>query len=121
VRYRGAFEAAVQGRGRLAEEAAARRVRLAAPCTGAAVAARAATFLAAHPESAFTPEVRLLRARGLEAAFWAGGGRDRKALALAVEAYGAVPEGPGAAEAKDRISRLSRKRPQREGSRRACP
>ena len=121
VRYRGAFEAAVQGRGRLAEEAAARRVRLAAPCTGADVAARAATFLAAHPESAFASEVRLLRARGLEAAFWAGGGRDRKALALVLEAYRAVPEGPGAAEAKDRIARLSRKRPLREGSRRACP
>jgi serine/threonine-protein kinase len=121
VRYRGAFEAAVQGRGRLAEEAAVRRVRLAAPCTGADVAARAEAFLAAHPESAFAPEARLLRARGLEAAFWAGGGRDRKALARAIDAYQAVAGGPDAAEAKERIAKLSRKTPQREGARRACP
>ncbi|HSN93012.1 MAG TPA: serine/threonine-protein kinase [Anaeromyxobacteraceae bacterium] len=120
VRYRAAFEAVAQGRGRLAEEAAARRVRLAAPCAGPDVAARAARFLAAHPESIFAPEVRLLRARGLEAAFWAGGGRDRRALALAIEAYRSVPEGPGAAEAKDRVARLSGKRPSRAGSRRAC-
>jgi serine/threonine-protein kinase len=121
VRYRGAFEALVQGKGRLAEEAGARLVRLAAPCTGADVAARAEAFLAAHSDSVFAPEIRLRRARGLEAAFWAGGGRDRKALARAIEAYREAAAGPERSEAKDRIARLSRKRPQREGSRPACP
>jgi serine/threonine-protein kinase len=121
VRYRGAFEAQVRGKGRPAEEAAARLVRLAAPCSGADVAARAGAFLSAHPESSFAPAVRLLRARGLEAAFWAGGGRDRKALARAVEAYREVAAGPEPAEARDRIAKLSRKTPRREGSRRACP
>jgi hypothetical protein len=120
VRYRGAFEAAVDGSGRLAEEAAVRRVRLGAPCTPGEVAARAGRFLAEHPESMYAAEARLWRARALEDRFWRGGGRDRTQLAEALDAWRAADDGRGAAEARDRIAKLSRKRPVRDGARGVC-
>jgi serine/threonine-protein kinase len=120
LRYRGAYEAAVEGEGRLAEEAQLRLVYLGTPCTPADVAARAATFLAARPESMYAPEARLWRARALEDRFWRGGGRDRAQLAEAVAAWRAAADGRGAAEARDRIAKLGRKKPAREGAARVC-
>ncbi len=125
VRYRGAFEGAAKGNGPAAEEAALRRVALAAPCTPDDVIARAAAFLARKP--APTPplaaEARILRARALEDLFWATGGADRArrdAALAAWRAVGAAGDAP-AGEAVLRTAALGAKEPSREGARPVCP
>ena len=122
VRYRGAFEAAVGSAGALAEDAALRLVSRGAPCTPDDVATRAEAFLAAYPSSSSAQQARLWLARALEDAYWRGGGRDRKLLQRAIEAYrGAVAApGDGRTEAEQRLARLDTKRPVRAGAPRVC-
>ncbi|MFT3913594.1 MAG: serine/threonine-protein kinase [Anaeromyxobacteraceae bacterium] len=113
VRYRGAFEARVQGEGRSAEEAGLRLVRLAAPCTPVEVAARAAAFLAKKPAADLAEEARLLRARALEEAYFAAP-RERGRLGAAQDAWRAVgTTGRNGAEAKARLRALGAKAPAR--------
>jgi hypothetical protein len=113
VRYRGAFEARVSGDGRAADEAALRLVRLAQPCSPAAVAARAAAFGGRRPSSApdLREEARLHRARAFEEAYFAGP-PDGARLRAAVEAWRRVPAaGRYGAEAKARLRALGAKAP----------
>jgi hypothetical protein len=121
VSYRGAFEAQVQGEGRAADEAALRLVALAAPCTPEEVAGRAATFLERRPPPSadFAGEARLLRARALEDAYWASGGKDLARLEAALAAWKALAAG-GAGEPVLRAAALGAKVPSREGARPVC-
>jgi len=116
VRYAGAFEALVEGQGRLAEEASFRLIMRASPCGPGDVARRAGFFLQRHPGSSFAPEARLWLARAEEEAYWRGGGKD--ALRRAVDAYQAVAKGKGegAAEARKRLNALQTRKPQRPAS-----
>jgi len=116
VRYAGAFEALVEGQGRLAEEASFRLILRASPCGPADVARRAGFFLQRHPGSSFAPEARLWLARAEEEAYWRGGGKD--ALRRTVDAYQAVAngKGDGAAEARKRLKSLQTRKPQRPAS-----
>jgi hypothetical protein len=112
VRYGGAFEILVTGGGPLAEDARLRALARALPCTADEVAARARAFLARFPASRHAAVARLALARAEEDAFFQTG--DRGALRRAVEAYRAVAaaKGEAAAEAADRVSALSRGRPE---------
>jgi hypothetical protein len=115
-RYAGAFEALVQGEGRVAEEASLRLVTRARPCGPTEVARRAAFFLQRFPEAERADEARLLEARAEEEGYWRGGGKDAEALRRAVAAYGraaAAPSPEASAEGKRALKRLSGKRPQR--------
>ncbi len=121
VRYRGAFEALVEGAGRRAEEAALRVLPIGAPCTPAAVAARAAAFLERFPASERAADARLWEARALEDAFWRSGGRDRKALARAIDAWRLAGTGEsGAGEAARRLEALGARKPVAKGAARVC-
>ncbi|HEU4384134.1 MAG TPA: protein kinase [Anaeromyxobacteraceae bacterium] len=113
VRYAGAFEAQVEGLGRLAEEASFRLISRATPCGPAEVERRASYFLQRFPESRFAPEAHLWLGRALEDAHWAK--PSRVALQRAQEAYRGAARGKGevAQEAKQRLHRLGGKRPQR--------
>jgi hypothetical protein len=115
-RYAGAFEALVQGEGRVAEEASFRLVVRASPCGPAEVARRAAFFLGRFPDGARSAEARVLEARAEEAGYWSGGGRDADALGRARAAWqrAAAAPGPEGGEAARRaVRRLSARRPQR--------
>jgi serine/threonine-protein kinase len=122
VRYLGAFDAAVAGNGRLAEQAAVRLVSRAAPCTPEDVALRAVAFLVKYPGSQYAQEARLWQARALEDQYWRGGGRDQRLLDRALGAYRTAAElkGDGTAEAEERIRRLGGRRPNRTGAPRVC-
>ena len=121
VRYRGAFEARIEGKGPVAEEAAVRALRLAAPCTPALVAERAEAFVARFPASRRAAEVRLWRARALEAAL-AGAGRSDPALRRqATAAWEKLARGPWPAEAKAALQRLKAKAAPAEPLRPVCP
>jgi eukaryotic-like serine/threonine-protein kinase len=109
VRYRAAFEARVEGRDRLAETAALRVVRLAAPCTPEAVAARVDAFADRFPEAEGLAEARRWRARALEAALAAGGGKDAALRAQAVAAWERLEAGGAADEARAALARLAGK------------
>jgi len=116
VRYAGAFEALVQGEGRVAEEASFRLVPRAQPCGPNEVARRAAFFLQRFPDSPMAPEARLLQARAEEDGYWRGGGKDGDALKRAQASYreAAKAKAPEVAvEAKKALKRLGGKRPQR--------
>jgi serine/threonine-protein kinase len=116
LRYAGAFEALVQGEGRVAEEASLRLVTRARPCGPTEVARRAAFFLQRFPEAERADEARLLEARAEEEGYWRAGGKDAEALRRAVAAYGraaAAPSPEASAEGKRALKRLSGKRPQR--------
>jgi serine/threonine-protein kinase len=116
ARYTGAFEALVQGEGRVAEEASFRLVVRARPCGPAEVARRAAFFLGRFPDGARAAEARVLEARAEEAGYWGGGGRDPDALRRARAAWeraAAAPGPEGAEEARRAVRRLSARRPQR--------
>jgi hypothetical protein len=121
-RYTGAFEALVQGEGRVAEEASFRLVVRASPCGPAEVARRAAFFVGRFPDGARAAEARVLEARAEEAAYWGGGGRDADALRRARAAWeraAAAPGPEGAEEARRAVRRLSARWPQRPA--RAAP
>lgn len=124
VSYRGAFEAAVEGEGRAGDEAALRLVVLGAGCAPEEVAARAAAYLERKPAPPpeLASEARLLRARALEDAWWAAGGKDRGKLDAALGAWKALAarKDAEAAEAAPRVAALSAKEPSREGARPVC-
>jgi serine/threonine-protein kinase len=116
LRYSGAFEALVQGEGRVAEEASLRLVTRARPCGPTEVARRAAFFLQRFPEAEGAGEARLLEARAEEEGYWRGGGKDAEVLRRAAAAYGRAAGAPSpevSAEGKRALKRLSGKRPQR--------
>ncbi|HTN54299.1 MAG TPA: serine/threonine-protein kinase [Anaeromyxobacter sp.] len=121
LRYRAAFEAEVKGTDRLAEEAALRVVRYAAPCTPAAVAGRVEGFAERYPRSAALPTVRLWRARALEEALWASGGRDARLRGEARAAWERVAQGPAADEAREALGRLRAHVPPSGAAAHVCP
>ncbi len=121
ARYAGAFEAMVEGHGRLAEEASFRLISRASPCGPAEVGRRAAYFLQRYPASAWAAEARLWQARAAEDEYWRAG--TRELLRQAVEAYQGVVQarGAGVEEAKSRLRALGAKRPHRPpGARVVC-
>jgi hypothetical protein len=112
--YAGAFEALVQGEGRVAEEAGFRLMTRAKPCGPAEVARRGAFFLQRFPDSASARDARVLVARAEEEAYWHGGGKE--ALRRAVDAYEQLAKGKKgdvAIEAKKAARRLEAKKPQK--------
>ncbi len=115
-RYAGAFEALVQGEGRVAEEASFRLITRAGPCGSAEVARRAAFFLQRFPDSPLAPEAQLLVARAEEDLYWRGGARDalRRALDAYTQAAKAKKTDAGA-EGKKGARRLGAKKPQKPG------
>jgi serine/threonine-protein kinase len=118
LRYAGAFEALVQGEGRVAEEASFRLVLRARPCGPTEVARRAGFFLQRFPAAERADEARLLEARAEEEGYWRGGGKDAEALRRATAAYGRAADAASpevSAEGKRALKRLSGKRPQRPG------
>jgi hypothetical protein len=121
ARYAGAFEALVEGQGRFAEEASFRLITRATPCGASEVARRATFFLQRFPTSTFAVEARLWLARAQEDEYWRGGGHE--AIRRAIESYQVVARAKveGAAEARQRVKRLSAKKPQRPATPRvAC-
>jgi serine/threonine-protein kinase len=121
IRYRGGFEQRVEGKGTVAEEAAVRALRLAAPCSPAAVADRAEAFAARFPASRRLGEVRVWRARALEAALHEAGWTDAALRRQAVAAWERVARGPSAVEARAALARLKAKKPPAEAPRAVCP
>jgi len=116
ARYGGAFEALVQGEGRVAEEASFRLVTRAAPCGPAEVARRATFFLQRFPDSPLAPEAHLLVGRAEEELYWHGGGKD--ALRRALDGYGQAAKAKkteAGAEGKRGVRRLGAKKPQKPG------
>jgi len=116
ARYGGAFEALVQGEGRVAEEASFRLITRARPCGPAEVARRGSFFLTRFPDSASAQDARLLVARGEEETYWRGGAGAKDALRRAADAYGKLArgkKGEGAADAKKALARLQSKKPVR--------
>jgi hypothetical protein len=116
LRYAGAFEALVQGEGRVAEEASFRLVARAQPCGPTEVARRAAFFAQRFPDSPMAAEAQLLQARAEEEGYWRSGGKDADLLKRSVAAYreaarAKVPE--VGAEARKALKRLDVKRPKR--------
>ncbi|HVP69424.1 MAG TPA: serine/threonine-protein kinase [Anaeromyxobacteraceae bacterium] len=114
ARYGGAFEALVQGEGRIAEEASFRLITRARPCGPAEVARRGAFFLQRFPDSAEAPDARLLVARAEEESYWRTPTKD--ALRRAVDAWDRIArqkKGEGVAEAKKALKRLQAKHPQK--------
>jgi hypothetical protein len=87
------------------------------------VGARAQAFLERRPAPApdLAREARLVRARALEDAFWAAGGKDRSRLEQALAAWKALAAGgDGAGEPLLRATALGAKAPSREGARTVC-
>jgi eukaryotic-like serine/threonine-protein kinase len=119
VRYRGAFEARVDGKDALAEEAALRVVRFAAPCTPADVTARVEGFVDRFPGSGRLTMVRIWRAKALTEA--AGDGADRAARAKAAAAWQKLAGGPGGADAKAMVEQLEAKGPLAPAEQKVCP
>jgi hypothetical protein len=120
VRYRGGFEARVEGQDRLAEEAAFRVVRFAAPCTPADVAARVESFLQRFPDPERLADVQLWRARALDEQLFEEGGRDAGLRERAVAAWEKVAKGPAVDEARAALARLKGRTRARPPSR-VCP
>ena len=113
LRYQGAFEQRVEGKGPVAEEAALRALRLAEPCTPSLVAERVEVFVGRFPTSRRLGEVRLWRARALELELAALGYRDPTLRREAIAAWGHAASGASAAEAKAAFSRLHARLPPR--------
>jgi eukaryotic-like serine/threonine-protein kinase len=111
LRYRGAFEQRVEGRGPVAEEAALRALRLADPCTPALIAERVEAYVGRFPASHHLSEVRLWRARALELELAASGYRDAELRRQTTAAWEKLGRGPGAAEAREALARLRAKAP----------
>jgi len=112
VRYDAAFELMVEGRDAASEQARLTAVRAVAPCRLEEIRTRSRDFLARFPASRSAAEVFLAWARAEDDSFFLTG---RPAdLRGALDAYRAVVaggEGPGAAEARNRLRALSRPRP----------
>jgi serine/threonine-protein kinase len=111
VRYRGAFEQRVEGKGPVAEEAALRAIRLAEPCTPALIAERVEAYVGRFPTSPHLSEVRLWRARALELELAAAGYRDADLRRQATAAWERAGRGAFAAEARAALSRLHARTP----------
>ncbi|WP_242395580.1 protein kinase domain-containing protein [Anaeromyxobacter oryzisoli] len=109
VRYRAGFEARVEGKDRLAEVAALRAARLAAPCTPEELAARIEAFLERFPEAEHAAEARRWRARALEEALARAGGKDPALAQRAIAAWERLATGAAADEARAALARLRAK------------
>jgi serine/threonine-protein kinase len=120
-RYRAAFEQRVEGKGPVAEEAALRALRLAGACAPAGVADRVEAFVARFPGSRRLPEVRLWRARALEAALFEGGWSDTPLRRQATAAWEKISRGPAADEARAALLRLKARTPPAAAPRPVCP
>ncbi len=116
LRYRGAFEQRVEGKGPVAEEAALRALRLADPCTPALIVERVEAYAGRFPASRHLPEVRVWRARALELELAASGYRDADLRRQATTAWEKAARGAGTAEAKAALARLRAKVPPRIAS-----
>jgi serine/threonine-protein kinase len=121
IRYRAAFEQRIEGKGPAAEEAAILVVRRAVPCTAAAVAARVEGFASRFPASRRLPELRLWRARALEAALFEADWKDAALQRQAVAAWEKVARGAENAEARAALARLKVKTPPRDPPVPVCP
>jgi len=113
VRYGGAFEARVPGRGQIAEAALARAALRVAPCTVEEVVRRGEAFLARFPAAQVAGAVRLRLARAREQEHWDGGGPAALRQAIALYRAAARAGGPEASGAAQRAAELSRPRPPR--------
>jgi hypothetical protein len=109
----------VDGKDALAEEAALRVVRFAAPCTPADVTARVEGFVDRFPGSGRLTMVRIWRAKALTEA--AGDGADRAARAKAAAAWQKLAGGPGGADAKAMVEQLEAKGPLAPAEQKVCP
>ncbi len=121
VRYRAAFEQRVEGKGPLAEEAALLVIRRATPCTAAGVAERVEAFVARFPASRRLAEVRVWRARALEAALFEAGWKDAGLHKQAVAAWEKVARSSAGSEARAALERLKARTQPREAPRPVCP
>jgi serine/threonine-protein kinase len=121
VRYRAAFEQRIEGKSPAAEEAAVLVIRRANPCTPEAIAERVEAFAGRFPASRRLPELRLWRARALEAELFDAGWKDAALRRQAVVAWERVSRGPAAGEARAALERLKAKSAPREPPRPVCP
>ncbi|HET6438414.1 MAG TPA: protein kinase [Anaeromyxobacter sp.] len=111
LRYAAGFEQRIEGKGPVAEEAAYRLLRVGEPCTPGVLADRIEAFAARFPASKRLPEVRLLRARALEAALFDAGWKDPGLHRETTAAWERLARGPAAAEARAALQRLKAKNP----------
>lgn len=121
IRYRAAFEQRIEGKGAVAEEAAVQVIRRATPCTPAGVADRVEAFVARFPGSRRLPELRLWRARALEAALFEAGWKDAALHRQTVAAWERLARGAAAAEAREALARLKGRSPPRDAPTSVCP